>query len=310
MPVTITKRGTFESSDGINTISFVMISPSENIKAVVQFCHGMAEHKERYLPFGEFLAQNGIAFCMHDHLGHGESASSSEALGFFGEKNGWRFLPDDAHRFTEIIKETFPGIPFFIGGHSMGSFVVRSYISLYPDSADGVIIMGSGDSTPLIKAGKVVAAIIGAVKGKRYRSKLMDKLSFGGYNSKLDNPQTPSDWLSRDAGAVKKYIADPFCGFIFTAAAFSDLTKLISFATGKKWAETVNKTTPILLISGDCDPVGDYGRGISRVNFQLISAGVRDVTLKLYDGARHEILNETNSEEVYNDIMKWLKAKL
>lgn len=304
----ITEKNNFTSVNGVHKISYMIISPSEKPQAVLQFCHGMAEHKERYKKFGEFLAKNGIAFCIHDHLGHGESVNSDDELGFFAEDEGYLNLPNDMHRFTDILRKKYCDIPFFVGGHSMGSFVTRAYLLLYKeDKIRGAVIVGSGDSSPLTKAGVPVAGIIGAIKGKKHRSKLLDRLSFGNYNSKIEGAKTESDWLSRDEDEVKKYISDPYCGFIFTAAAFKDVAKLISFSTGKKWAKSLNKDCPLFFVSGGDDPVGGYSKGISKSYRQVKDAGVKNAELKLYQGGRHEILNETNKEEVRLDILAWIK---
>lgn len=302
----IKERKKFASTNSVNQIAYYSIAPRENPIAVLQFCHGMAEHSKRYEAFGEFLASQGIVFCICDHLGHGESINSEADLGYFAKKDGWRNLVEDAAKFTVIMKQQYPNIPYFIAGHSMGSFVARAYLSTHGELVDGGVIIGTGNATPLIAAGVSVSKLIAFFKGERYRSKLLDKLSFGGYTKRIADVRTSSDWLSRDAKHVDQYRTDPLCGFIFTASGFKDVSTMMRFVSTKKWAESVPKNLPIFLLAGDQDPVGEYGAGVKKVSTMLQTSGVKDVTLKLYEGGRHEILNETNYNEVYTDIASWI----
>ncbi len=306
----LTIKDSFQSTNKKNTIVYRVYSPTTTPKAVVQFCHGMAEHAKRYEAFGTYLAQNGIAFCINDHLGHGESVQNENQLGYFGEKHGWKLLVSDAEKLTYILKKKYPNVPFIIAGHSMGSFVVRAYLSMYKDLADGAVIIGTGNATSLIKIGESMAKAVALFKGKQHHSKWLDNMSFASYNERISNAVTPFDWLSRDAQNVKLYIDDPLCGFIFTTSGFADISSMIKFVSTKKWADSINKKIPILLTSGDADPVGGYGELVTKVYNMLKSSDVNDVTLKLYEGARHEILNETNRQEVYEDMLKWLMSKV
>ena len=302
----IKTSGKFDSTNGLNQISYYCISPKEKPVAVLQFCHGMAEHSKRYISFGEFLALNGIAFCICDHIGHGDSINNEDDLGYFAKKEGWRYLVDDAAKFTKILKEQFKDIPYFIAGHSMGSFVARSYISIYSELADGAIIMGTGNATPIIASGKYIAALVGKVKGERYRSKLLDNLSFGSYTKRIKDAKTKFDWLSRDEKNVDKYISDLKCGFIFTASGFKDVSSMMNFVSSKKWAGSVKKDLPVLLVAGESDPVGEYGKGVKKVYGMLKASGLKNASIKLYPNCRHELLNEINHQEIYKDIKNWI----
>lgn len=270
----------------------------------------MAEHSIRYEDFGEFLASQGIAFCICDHIGHGKSINSDEDLGYFAKKDGWKNLVEDAAKFTGIMKEKYKNTPYFLAGHSMGSFVARSYISMHNNLVDGAIIIGTGNATPTVALGTFIARTIALFKGDHHRSKMLDNLSFGNYTKKIDNVRTSFDWLTRDQNHVDKYIADPFCGFLFTTGGFKDISLMMRFVSSKQWADSIKKSMPVFVISGDADPVGEYGVGVKKVVSLLQDSGVKDVTMKLYPGGRHEILNETNYNDVYTDISAWLLAKM
>ena len=300
------KVGKFDSTNSVNQIAYYSIAPKGTPVAILQFCHGMAEHSKRYEQFGEFLASKGILFCICDHLGHGESIGSKDDFGYFAKKDGWKHLVDDAAKFTAIMKSSYPDIPYFIGGHSMGSFVARAYSAMHGDLVDGAIIVGTGNATPIMAIGSFVAKTIACFRGERYRSKLLDKLSFGSYTKKIPNAKTSSDWLSRDEKQVNHYNSDPLCGFIFTASGFQDVLAMMRFVSTKQWANSINKEMPIFLVAGDADPVGDYGKGVLLVGEMLKNSGVKQVKVNLYEGGRHEILNETNYKEVYHDIATWL----
>lgn len=306
----ILTQGSFESTDLEHTIAYRIYSPQDPPIAVLQFAHGMAEHGERYEDFAAYLCSKGILFCICDHLGHGQSVRDESELGYFGDNATYKNLVHDAAKFTSIMKEKYPDLPYFIGGHSMGSFVVRAYLSLHAGLADGAIIMGTGMINPMIKAGIPVATAVAAAKGGSYKSLLLDRLAFGSYNEKISAPKTKSDWLSRDAEQVSRYIDDPLCGFVFSAKGTCEISKMISFVSTKKWAQSLKKSCPVLVISGDMDPVGNYGKGVIRVAELIKGAGVRDVTLRLFEGGRHEILNETNKDEVYQYIYDWLKRHI
>ena len=308
------ETGKFASSNGVNTIQYYVYhpetEPSVKPRAILQISHGMCEFIERYENFAEFLNQQGILVCGNDHLGHGASVDSPEDYGFFAEKDGWKCMVKDLHRLTWLMKKKYPKTPYFLLGHSMGSFLARAYLSAYPDELDGALIVGTSGSNPVMPAALPVTKSAIVVKGKRYRSQAINDIAFGTYNVKFRPRRTEHDWLTRDEDTVDTFEADPRCTFIFTLQGFLDLFSTLKFVSDKRWPGTVSKDLPILLLSGQMDPVGQYGKGVQEVYDRLKAAGIKDLGIKLYEGCRHEILNETNKETVYRDILEWINQHI
>lgn len=275
-------------------------------RGVVQIVHGMAEHISRYDAAAQALNAAGYAVVGHSHLGHGEKAP---LLGHFAGENGWDALIEDVHALRLATQKEYPGVPYFLLGHSMGSFVTRGYCLKYEKGLAGVVLSGTGHfSKPVVMLAKAVASVQCALGGARKPSRLVEKLSSAGYNRGYEDVQTNFDWLSRDRDQVALYIADPFCGFTFTAGAYRDMFDGLSRLYPEKLG-TMEKDVPIYLFAGDMDPVGNHGEGVKQVAEELRSAGVRDVTLRLYPGGRHEMFNEINRDEVYTDLIAWLNGK-
>lgn len=279
-------------------------------KAVLQLVHGMCEYIGRYDALARFLAGHGFAVCGHDHLGHGQTAQSSEELGFFAEKDGWRLLVEDVYRVTLAAKEQYAGLPYFIFGHSMGSFVLENYPAQYGSEVDGAIVCGTGGPNPAGGVGIALAGLYAAVKGPRYRAALFDKMAFGSYCSRIESPRTDKDWLTRDEAVVDAYRTDEHCMFLFTVSAFRDLFTLLKNATRRQWPDEVPDTLPLLYVAGDCDPVGSYGKGVAAMVERLRRSGKKDLTMRLYEGMRHEITNEIGREQVYEELLAWLEAHM
>lgn len=277
-----------------------------NAKAIIQIAHGMAEHKERYDEFATFLAENGYAVFVHDHLGHGESVDSIENLGFFGEEDGWKNLVNDCYTITKYAREVFPGKPVVLFGHSMGSFIARAYTQMYDMTLDAAIYCGTSGNNPAAGMGIMLADAIARSKGAKHKSELINSVAFGTYNKKIKPHRTAFDWLSRDNAEVDKYVADDYCGFMFTACGFRDLFSVLKYVSGKSWYKSVRKSLPILFVSGDADPVGEYGKGVRQVVADLKKTGHENVELKLYKESRHEILNDFDRKTVMNDVLEWL----
>lgn len=296
----------FASSTGVCTITCRRYLPDgENVKAVFVIHHGMAEHQARYAGFIEYLTSNGYAVYMHDMANHGISNQKESELGFFGEKDGDKNLVKDLKHIVDTARSAYPDKKIIVMGHSMGSFVVRCFTAEYPNAGfDAAIYMGTGGSNPVAPVGQALASAVGKIKGIKHKSKTLDKITFGSYNDKFEK-RTSYDWLTRDNAIVDAYIKDPLCGFLFTVQGMKDLIKLNVAANGKGWYDSVPKQLPILLISGAMDPVGGYGKGIKEVYGKLRETGHTDVTIKLYDGARHEVLNETNKADVYKYILDY-----
>ncbi len=300
----------FNSSNEHSKIAYYIYKPLNEPRAILQISHGMCEYIERYESFIDFLTSYDILVCGNDHLGHKNSADCKEKLGYFASSDGWKCLAKDLASMTKIIKKQYPNIPTFLFGHSMGSFVARVYITKYSHLIDGVIICGTSGSNPLVDIGKLAITTIKKIKGDFYRSKLINFLMFGAYNSKYKNVKTTHDWLTRDSSIIDTFLRDDYCTFIFTASAFHDLVMLLKVVSSKNWYDAVPKKLPFYLISGDMDPVGNWGKGIEEVKTKLEKKNLEDFSSKFYKNYRHEILNEMDKEVVYKDILNWLNQRI
>ena len=279
-------------------------------KAVLQISHGMAEHSARYARLAQALTDAGYAVYANDHRGHGATAREADH-GYFADQHGWDTVVEDVRAVTRFAQEEHPGLPVFLLGHSMGSFLARSYV--IEDSRDltGLVLSGTaGDPGLLGKVGLGVAHAEARLRGKRHVSPLLDKLTFGQYNAAFKPNRTDFDWLSRDEAEVDRYVADEKCGRTFTSGFFVDLVSGLGRVNDRRQVARVRRDLPILLLAGDKDPVGDAGKGPLAVKEAYESVGVTDVTCTLYPGARHEIFNETNRDEVTSDLVTWLDAHL
>lgn len=299
----------FDSRDGQNRIHALRYTPDDGqVKCVLQIIHGMAEYVERYEEFAEFLTDRGFVVTGDDHLGHGRSVPEGGTYGYFCEQDPATVVVRDVHRLKKMTQELYPGVPYVILGHSMGSFILRNYLCRYGSGISGAVIMGTGmQPAALVKVSGAVAAVQKVFCGSRHVSKFIDRSAFGSYNKKIENPRTSVDWLTKDAGKVDQYIADPLCGFTFTVNGFATLSELISRIQKKKNLEKVPKELPIFMVSGTDDPVGGYGEGVHRAYESLKAVGIQDIRLKLYDTDRHELLNETDKAVVMQDIYDWVR---
>jgi len=302
----------YPSKNGVDTIRAYLCLPDSDSEpiAILQLSHGMCEYFERYNWFCEFLCDNGVVVCGNDHLGHGNSAKTPADLGFFAEKDGWKFLPEDVFTLTELVKKQYPDLPVFLLGHSMGSFIARAYLNAHGDELAGAIICGTSGKNPLSAIGKLITKLIAAFKGKRYRSEFVKGLSFSGYNDRCPEKRTVNDWLTKDTTIVDKYCIDPFCAYTFTVSAYYDLMKILDSVNIPKGVESVPQDLPIFLISGAEDPVGAYGKGPAEALSLFESAGCTRVSVKLYDGDRHELLNELDRKAVARDILDFIQGRI
>ena len=301
----------FPSTNGKNKILARICTPDKPPKAVVQIAHGIAEHISRYDPFMFFLAENGYVAVGNDHLGHGLSAENEDGLGIFDTQNGWTYAVDDMKALRDQVRQDFHDIPYIFFGHSMGSFLTRTYLIRYPDQYDAAILSGTGQQSPaLINAGFFAAKLLTLLRGPGADGKLLNDMAFGSYCKKIDNPRTPFDWLSTNEENVDRYIADPLCGFVAKCSMYRDMMGGLKFLTKQSNIDKMNKDAPIYFMSGAEDPVGDYGAGVEKAYRAFCDAGLHDVTMKLYPGGRHEMLNETNREEVMQDILAWLDQRV
>lgn len=286
-------------------------SGTEQPKAVIQIVHGMAEYIDRYDDFARYLVSQGFVVCAEDHIGHGKSAAGPHEYGHMPAHGGKDILLRDVHSLYRIVSELFPGVPYVLYGHSMGSFIARSYIARYGDELAACVLSGTGNvPAPLSKLGRTLARILAAVRGETYRSKLIDGMGAGAYGKQIENARTDLDWLSTDPAVVDAYIADEQCGFMFTVGGYATLLDLTAEVVTPVCAERVPKRLPVLLVAGDGDPVGDMGKGVHAAAALLRGVGVRRVDEKIYPGMRHEIHNEVGHERVYDDVARWVESVL
>ena len=298
---------TFPSSDGKNTIHAELFIPSDNnIRGVVQIAHGMMDYIGRYNEMADALCAAGYALAGNDHLGHGDSVSTPDDYGFFASKGGYDYVIGDVKKMNDLIRAEFLGVPVVLLGHSMGSFISRLYAVKYPDSIDGLIIHGTAGPNPATGAGKLLVKLLRAIKGERHRSKFVCSLADGGYNKGFDPSEGPGAWLTRDPLQVADRIGNPKNDFIFTLAGYEDLFNFLGDCNAPSWFREFPTGLRTLVISGEMDPVGGFGKGVRYVYDNLKKNGA-DVELKLYPGARHELFKETNRAEVFADLIAWIE---
>lgn len=301
----------FLSNDHITLIHAVKWVPEGEVKAILQISHGMCEFVERYDAFAEYLAKRGIMVVGNDHLGHGESVRSKEEYGYFAEENGNCTLIRDLHRLRRMVQENYPQVPYFLLGHSMGSFLARQYICCFGKGLAGVVIMGTGyHSARKMKLGMAVCRLLAGMKGWRCRSRLVDSLAFGGYHRGMEDSRTGKDWLTKDEKIVDDYLADERCTFRFTLNAYYNMFLGIYKLANEGYLQKMPKNLPVLFVAGEEDPVGARGKGVLKVYGQFKELGMRNVKCRLYPGDRHEILNETDREKIYGELYTWISECL
>lgn len=279
-------------------------SSMEKPKAIVQLSHGMVEHINRYHNFAEYLVKHNIFVYGNDHRGHGKTGDKQGLLGYFAAEDGFAKTATDLHIITDQIKQDHPNTPIFLFGHSMGSFLARVYIQQGSHLINGVILSGTGYYPTLTS---ITGQQIAAMMPPKEESKFMNSLIFGFNNKKIPNKRTSVDWLSKDEEVVEDYINDPYTGFIPTGRFFYDLTSGLLGIHNRKRNQPIQKDIPMLLISGDADPIGDYGKGIWKTARLYEKAGLENIMVMLFTEGRHEILHEQNKEEVYTAIYDWIQ---
>ena len=300
----------FESRDGVSKLHAIVWSDeTKKPIGILQIIHGMAEYIDRYDDFARFMVEKGFVVVGDDHLGHGDSVGENGTFGYFCKKDPATVLVRDEHRLKKLMEAKYPGVPYYILGHSMGSFIARNYLNRYGSGIQGMIVMGTGNqSKALLSASKVLVGLTGFFCGEKHVAKFINKLAFGTYNRAIEDAKTNVDWLTKDETIVDKYIADERCGFTFTVNGFRGLFELIYRLQKPKNLTSIPKDIPIFFVSGEEDPVGDYGEGVIGAKNDLVRAGLENVSMKLYPGDRHEILNETDKDIVYQDIYEWLES--
>ena len=295
----------FPSANGIGDIRYRMWIP-EDPHAALQITHGMAEHIDRYDEFASFLAENGVLVYGSDIAGHGKSISQDAPIGYFGAKDGWDVVVQDMRTMYELFKKDYPGIPFILFGHSMGSFLARTFAGRDGADFDAYIFSGTAGSNPVLGIGKLIAKAEIKKTGGIQPSITLFNMSFGSYNKAFKPNRTVNDWLSRDDEKVDAYVADELCGFPLSSQAMYDVFTGLTEISNEKWAARVPKR-PILVFSGAMDPVGAKGKGVKQVYKWLVKTG-HETELKLYEGGRHEMLNEINRQDVYHDVLLFINA--
>ncbi|MBD8930503.1 MAG: alpha/beta fold hydrolase [Clostridiales bacterium] len=298
------------STDSKNNLNVIIWETEKEPIGVLQIVHGMAEYIDRYDNFAKYMTEHGFNVIGHDHLGHGHSVSDEHDYGFFAEENGDKIIIEDMHSVTQYAREKWEELPNFILGHSMGSFCLRQYLTKYSNDVFGAIIMGTGwipSAAALL--GKTIATNTCKSKGSHTVNPLLIKLTLEPYNKPFAPARTNCDWLSRDEKQVDLYVNDKLCGFDFTAGAYKDFFTILEKIAKNRQLIGMRKSLPILITSGSVDPVGGK-KACEKLNAQYKRCGINDVTLKLWENDRHEILNELDKNDVYQYIYNWLKSKI
>lgn len=308
----VSREGFFlPSTDGKTTLHGMLWKPEEAPRAIVQIAHGICEYVGRYDAFAAFLAEQGFLVVGNDHLGHGQSWQDPRREGLFAEKNGWQTVVNDMEALRIRTAARYPALPCFLLGHSMGSFLARTYLIRFPGKVTGAILSGTGQPAPsMVRMGKALCSLLAAARGKGYRSPLVKRLAFGSYNKNFAPARTENDWISSDPQVVDAYCADRGTRFLPTVTLYGDMMEGIRFFSDRDKLKRMDRATPILFIAGAMDPVGEEGRGVERSYRAFLDAGCRDVTLKLYEGGRHEVLNEVFKQDVWKDVLHWLNEKM
>ena len=310
----VTSNFTFLSNDGKTAVHAVKWTPDNGeYKAILQISHGMVEFIERYIPFAEFLTAKGYMVVGHDHIGHGASVASQEDWGYFCEENPSDIVVKDMHKLRSLIQEDNQGVPYFMLGHSMGSFMLRKYLTMYNDNLRGAIIMGTGFIPEnMTSLALKLTAVIGKLRGSKHRSKLIHSLAFGADYKGFDmTGEKPEDsWLTKDVDIVKTYYNEPRCTYMFTVNGYKGLFEAVNYSCNPENATKIPKKLPLFIVSGEQDPVGGLGKGVKDVYDMYKAAGMYDLTYKLYKNDRHEILNETDKQTVFENLLAWMNVRI
>ena len=305
------KEFMYKSCDGSTHIHAMQWMPDREVRAILQISPGMVEHIERYEEFAAYLTERGFLVVGNDHLGHGKSAKSEEDFGYFNATKGNEYVVGDIHKLRWWTQKNYPDVPYFMLGHSMGSFLLRQYLIRYSKGLSGAVIMGTGYHTMAeLELGQLLCKVVAAIKGDRHRSGLVNAIGFGGFNRHFRPCETEKDWVTSDVDKRLEYMKDPFCSFTFTVNGYYHMFEGMKTLAKKENIYKIERDLPVFFVSGEDDPVGGFGKGVRRVYQKYVDAGIQDVELKLYRDDRHEILNETDRAQVYEDIALWMMEKI
>lgn len=301
----------FPSSDEIHDIHAIVWKPEGDVRALVQISHGMIEYVDRYEELAEYLTARGILVFGNDHLGHGQSVMSEAEWGFFASEDASEKVVRDLHTLSLKVRKDYMNVPYILLGHSMGSFMARRYAMTYGAELDGAIFVGTGNQPSwLVKFGKNLVSFLSIFYGERYRSKLVEKMMFGSYNKRFAPVKTQYDWLSRNEENVEKYKNDKACTFLFTLNGYKTLFSTLLFIEKKMNILKLPAKLPVLLLAGEDDPVGDYGKAVRQVYMIYKQRGIKDLSIKLYPKDRHEVLNEIDRKEVFAYLYQWIDKRI
>lgn len=297
-------------SKGAGQIHACTWLPEGEVRAVVQIVHGIAEFVERYEDFAKFLNQQGFAVVAEDHMGHGQSINNGGIQGYF--HGGWFTAVEDTVQLTKDTVAQYPDVPYILFGHSMGSFMARTILCKYPElPLKAAVICGTGWQ-PTFALPALIRVVEGICQktGETVPSEKLQNLVFGSYNRKVEHPRTPFDWICRDRKVVDAYIAHPLCGFTATCGLLREMMKGIYYIQQPRNLQNMCKDLPVFFIAGGDDPVGNYGKGVRQAAQAFQKAGMKDVSVRIYPLCRHEILNEINKKEIYEDVLQWIESKI
>ncbi len=301
----------YKSANGVSNVTYYILAPEDvEVRGIVQISHNMCEYFSRYTAFAKYLCGLGFIVCGNDHIGHGASVARRAELGFFSTRDGWKYLIEDVKQLTDLMQQRYPGLPYFMLGHGMGSLILRLYLVDYGENISGCILTGTSGPNPTAVSSARLADSIARSRGMTYRSGFLSNMAYRGFNRKIKNPRTTFDWLSRDADVVALYQSDEKCNFIFTATGFRDVYTLMAKANANHTFRRTPRSLPMLFLSGDKDPVGKYGEGVRRVVMLYRRAGVKNIEAILYKDARHEVLCELGRLDTFGDISRWLETQL
>ena len=301
----------YPSKDGLTQIHAIEWIPETEVRGVLQIAHGMVEFIDRYDRFATFMASQGFYVVGNDHLGHGKSVTDESQLGYFAKGDGNACVIGDMQQLREDTRKKYPDVPYFLLGHSMGSFLARQFIEMFGKDLSGAIIMGTGyQPAATLDMGIRLTSVLQKIKGDHYRSALVNGMALGSYNKSFEPARTKNDWLTKDEAIVDAYEANPLNQFMFTVNGYHNLFRGMRYAQRQENLDKIPKDLPILVVSGQNDPVGEFGKGPETVAESYRKTGIQDVTLKLFPDDRHEILNELDKATVDQYLLQWIEARM